>query len=55
MVAPLLFVVSRAADRVNGFRFDANNWHEGRDPQTMTRPAGFVLHPEGGWTAGEQR
>jgi NAD(P)-dependent dehydrogenase (short-subunit alcohol dehydrogenase family) len=50
MVAPLLFVVSRAADGVNGFRFDANNWHEGRNPKTMTRPAGFVLHPEGGWT-----
>jgi len=50
MVAPLLFVVSRAADGVNGFRFDANNWHEGRDPRTMTRPAGFVLHPKVGWT-----
>ena len=46
---PLLFVVSRDADRVNGFRFDANNWHAGRDPKTMTRPAGLVLHPEGGW------
>jgi NAD(P)-dependent dehydrogenase (short-subunit alcohol dehydrogenase family) len=50
MVAPLLFVVSRAADGVNGFRFDANNWHDGRNPKTMTRPAGLVLHPEGGWT-----
>jgi 3-oxoacyl-[acyl-carrier protein] reductase len=49
MVAPLLFVVSRAADRVNGFRFDANNWHNDRDPKTMTRPAGLTLHPEGGW------
>jgi len=49
MVAPLLFVVSRAADGVNGFRFDANNWHKDRDPRTMTRPAGFVLHPEGAW------
>src|SRR3984957_18905767 len=55
MIAPLLFVVSRAADRVNGFRFDANNWHPGRDPKTMTRPAGFVLHPEGAWTEAEQR
>jgi hypothetical protein len=45
----LLFVVSRAADRVNGFRFDANNWHEDREPRRMTRPAGFVLHPEAGW------
>jgi NAD(P)-dependent dehydrogenase (short-subunit alcohol dehydrogenase family) len=49
MVAPLLFVVSRAADGVNGFRFDANNWHADRDPAEMTRPAGFVLHAEGGW------
>ena len=55
MIAPLLFVVSRAADGVNGFRFDANNWHPGRDPKTMTRPAGFVLHPEGAWTEAEQR
>jgi NAD(P)-dependent dehydrogenase (short-subunit alcohol dehydrogenase family) len=53
MVAPLLFVVSRAADGVNGFRFDANNWHKDRDPETMTRPAGFVLHPECGWTGGK--
>ena len=49
MVGPLLFVVSRAADIVNGFRFDANNWHPDRDPRTLTRPAGFLLHPEGGW------
>ncbi len=55
MVAPLLFVVSRAADRVNGFRFDANTWHQGQDPKSMTRPAGFVLHPEGGWSEGDQR
>jgi len=54
MVAPLLFVVSRAADGVNGFRFDANNWHNERDPTTMTRPAGFALHPEGGWLPLEQ-
>ena len=50
MVAPLLFVVSRNADGVNGFRFDANAWTSGRDPRTMTRPAGFALHPEGGWS-----
>ncbi len=49
MIAPLLFVVSRDADSVNGFRFDANNWHMGRDPKTMTRPAGFVLHQETAW------
>jgi NAD(P)-dependent dehydrogenase (short-subunit alcohol dehydrogenase family) len=49
MVAPLLFVVSHAADGVNGFRFDANNWDKDRDPRTMTRPAGFILHPESYW------
>ncbi len=49
MIAPLLFVVSRAADGVNGFRFDANNWHLDRDPKAQTRPVGFTLHPEGGW------
>jgi len=49
MVAPLLFVVSHAADRVNGYRFDANNWHKDRDPRTMTRPAGLMLHPETAW------
>jgi NAD(P)-dependent dehydrogenase (short-subunit alcohol dehydrogenase family) len=49
MVAPLLFVVSRAADCVNGYRFDANNWHSNRDPKAMTRPAGLVLHPEAAW------
>ena len=52
MIAPLLFVVSRAADAVNGFRFDANVWDPALPPETMTRPAGFVLHPEGGWTHG---
>ena len=50
MIAPLLFVVSRAADAVNGFRFDANAWNPAMPPGTMTRPAGFILHPEGGWT-----
>jgi NAD(P)-dependent dehydrogenase (short-subunit alcohol dehydrogenase family) len=40
MVAPLLFVVSRAADGVNGFRFDANDWEKDRDPRTMTLPTG---------------
>jgi 3-oxoacyl-[acyl-carrier protein] reductase len=53
MVAPLLFVVSRDTDGVNGFRFDANNWHRDRDPTTMTRPAGFQLHPEGSWAGKE--
>jgi len=49
MVAPVLFVVSRAADHVNGFRFDANDWHNDRDPRTMTRPAGLALHPATAW------
>ena len=49
MNTPLLFVVSRAADGVNGYRFDANNWHKDRDPRTLTRPLGLTLHPEGGW------
>jgi 3-oxoacyl-[acyl-carrier protein] reductase len=49
MVGPLLFVVSREADKVNGFRFDANNWFADRDPRTLTRPAGFILHPERAW------
>src|SRR6266853_1099803 len=48
MVPPLLYVVSREADRVNGYRFDANLW----DPSLPAaeaarragRPAGFVLH-----------
>jgi 3-oxoacyl-[acyl-carrier protein] reductase len=50
MVGPLLFVVSRAADGVNGFRFDANAWDPALPPDRQTRPAGFVLHPPGGWT-----
>jgi 3-oxoacyl-[acyl-carrier protein] reductase len=53
MVAPLLFVVSRAADHVSGYRFDANNWRPDDDPKTMTRPAGLILHPEGAWTEKE--
>ena len=49
MVPPLLYVVSRAADQVNGWRFDANLWN--RDLPTAEaawiagRPAGFVFHP----------
>ena len=49
MVPPLLFVVSRAADEVNGWRFDANLWNPGLPPAEAAwlagRPAGFVLHP----------
>ena len=48
MVPPLLWVVSRAADNVNGYRFDANLW----DPSLPAaeaarragRPAGFEMH-----------
>jgi 3-oxoacyl-[acyl-carrier protein] reductase len=50
MVPPLLYVVSREADNVNGWRFDANLW----DPSLPVveaarragRPAGFDLHPQ---------
>ena len=49
MVPPLLFVVSPAADAVNGYRFDANNWDVTLPPLEAAkaggRPAGFVLHP----------
>ena len=40
MVAPLLFVVSRDADAVNGFRFDANDFA----PGAPARRAGLVFH-----------
>ena len=50
MVPPLLYVVSREADRVNGFRFDANLWDAALAPAEAARragrPAGFVLHPQ---------
>ena len=49
MVPPLLYVVSREADAVNGCRFDANAWDASLSPQEAARragrPAGFVLHP----------
>jgi NAD(P)-dependent dehydrogenase (short-subunit alcohol dehydrogenase family) len=49
MVPPLLYVVSREADRVNGYRFDANLWDAALPPAEAARragrPAGFVLHP----------
>jgi 3-oxoacyl-[acyl-carrier protein] reductase len=49
MVAPLLFVVSREADRVHGYRFDANSWSTDVAPaesaQRTGRKAGFELHP----------
>ena len=50
MVPPLLYVVSREADRVNGMRFDANAWDAALGPSEAARlagrPAGFVLHPQ---------
>ena len=49
MVPPLLWVVSRDADRVNGWRFDANLWDAGLPPAEAARragrPAGFTMHP----------
>jgi len=50
MVPPLLYVVSREADRVNGMRFDANVWDPALPPAETARhagrPVGFVLHPQ---------
>ena len=50
MVPPLLYVTSREADRVNGYRFDANAWDAALPPAEAARragrPAGFVLHPQ---------
>jgi len=49
MVAPLLFVVSRGADKVNGYRFDANTWLRDVPPATSAqrtgRKAGFEFYP----------
>ena len=49
MVPPLLYVVSREADRVNGWRFDANLWDAALPPAEAARragrPAGFAMHP----------
>jgi NAD(P)-dependent dehydrogenase (short-subunit alcohol dehydrogenase family) len=56
MVPPLLYVVSREADRVNGMRFDANAWDAALAPaeaaRLVGRPAGFVLHPQAPPSAG---
>jgi 3-oxoacyl-[acyl-carrier protein] reductase len=50
MVPPLRYVVSTAADRVNGYRFDALTWDVTLPPAEAARrngrPAGFVLHPQ---------
>ena len=52
MVAPLLYVVSREADTVNGWRFDANLWGTSVPPAEAARragrPAGFEMHPQPG-------
>jgi 3-oxoacyl-[acyl-carrier protein] reductase len=49
MVAPLLFVVSREADKVHGYRFDANTWVADIAPAASARrtgrKAGFELYP----------
>jgi 3-oxoacyl-[acyl-carrier protein] reductase len=49
MVPPLLFVVSREADKVNGYRFDANTWRADIAPAESARrtgrKAGFELYP----------
>jgi NAD(P)-dependent dehydrogenase (short-subunit alcohol dehydrogenase family) len=49
MVPPLLFVVSREADKVHGYRFDANTWQADVSPsisaQRTGRKAGFELYP----------
>jgi 3-oxoacyl-[acyl-carrier protein] reductase len=54
MVPPLLFVVSDAANEVNGYRFDANTWDAALPPVEAARataiPAGFELHaPQDPW------
>jgi NAD(P)-dependent dehydrogenase (short-subunit alcohol dehydrogenase family) len=50
MVPPLLYVVSREADNVNGYRFDANLWDPSLPPAEAARragrPAGFEMHPQ---------
>jgi 3-oxoacyl-[acyl-carrier protein] reductase len=52
MVPPLLYVVSRKADTVNGWRFDANLWDPSLPPAEAARragrPAGFEMHPPPG-------
>jgi NAD(P)-dependent dehydrogenase (short-subunit alcohol dehydrogenase family) len=50
MVPPLLYVVSREADSVNGWRFDANLWDASLPRREAARragrPAGFEMHPQ---------
>ncbi len=50
MVPPLLYVVSEEANKVNGYRFDANTWDASLPPAIAARlngrPAGFILYPQ---------
>ena len=50
MALPLLWVVLRDADNVNGYRFDANLWDPSLPPAEAARragrPAGFEMHPQ---------
>ena len=50
MVPPLLFVVSDAADKINGWRFDAMTWDPKLAPraaaQKAGRPSGMTFHPD---------
>jgi len=52
MAPPLLYVVSREADTINGWRFDANLWDRSLPPAEAARragrPAGFEMHPQPG-------
>ena len=52
MVPPVLWVISRAADKVNGYRFDADSWDPSLPPAEAARRAGrlagFQLQPAGG-------
>lgn len=53
MVPPLLWVVSSAADKVNGMRYDANAWDATIAPADAAakygRPAGFLLKETKPW------
>jgi 3-oxoacyl-[acyl-carrier protein] reductase len=53
MVPPLLWVVSTAADQVNGMRYDANAWDTTMPPAEAAakygRPAGFLLKETKPW------
>jgi 3-oxoacyl-[acyl-carrier protein] reductase len=48
MVAPLLWIVSPAADGVNGVRLDAHRWQRGQILAQVACRAGLVTHAEHG-------